>query len=660
MKRHTTKGMLWFAAALLCSCPVPAHGQTASPTQSTSKAGNEPVVNVEEPTPSPAKSRPTRKFTWAEIETILDKLRGERKGRPQAFDDLQSWYSYLSSPEYTESKDIPTHIAKLAEWREQFPKSPTPLVVLAKTYLAYGWAARGPGFANTVTEEGWKLLNERINEADKLIRDAVQMGVKDGEAYALCIEIAKAKGLPLNETRRFVEDGCKLDPSYVSMYAEMGVYLLPRWHGEPGDTEKFAAEVLKMVPGDDGLDAYGHIAYEINKYDYHSIFWGGFDRKALAQAAEVMVKRFPDARNLPCFAALCTVAAQDHAAARRIRPFVRYEDAPRVTLWKYVSKDYFAWCEAADVPSGEEDWVWGSFSSVRNLAFSPDSSMVFCNRAFAGQGLVLLDPRTKMVRGVLDSPRGGADNFVFEPKKDWVLSAVRDQNSQGWTLWDLRKPEKTRTFPTPDPCTAVAINPREPQIAWAVLKTIYTFDMERVEEGPKIELNDIVRDLKFSADGVLLAAKSQSSTSVWDAATGQKKYDVLDELPKIRCERILDFDEEGRIYGTAIASGSQSVVRFSSDGKKWDRLIADLGPDASYLSAVLSPDRQLLAVPERSRNLHSPEGIQIWDMRSGKKTNRLDGHWNHVGTLAFSPDGKKLASIGLTGGAIKIWRVEAK
>ena len=147
MTHHFAKLMFCGVAAFFISHAAHADGQTTSKNQDRAKKGSARPVNIEEPTPSPARLLPTRKFTWAEIETILEKLRAERKGRPQAFDDLRSWYSYLSSPVYSESKDYPTHLLKLAEWRKQFPKSSNPLVVIAKTYIAYAWQARGSGFA---------------------------------------------------------------------------------------------------------------------------------------------------------------------------------------------------------------------------------------------------------------------------------------------------------------------------------------------------------------------------------------------------------------------------------------------------------------------------------------------------------------------------------
>ena len=48
----------------------------------------------------------------------------------------------------------------------------------------------------------------------------------------------------------------------------------------------------------------------------------------------------------------------------------------------------------------------------------------------------------------------------------------------------------------------------------------------------------------------------------------------------------------------------------------------------------------------------------VFDLVSGKLKTQFGGHWNPIGSLAFSPDGKKLASIAHVGGVIKIWSLD--
>src|SRR3954454_9249851 len=82
-------------------------------------------------------------------------------------------------------------------------------------------------------------------------------------------------------------------------------------------------------------------------------------------------------------------------------------------------------------------------------------------------------------------------------------------------------------------------------------------------------------------------------------------------------------------------------------------LLATLqGHTEGVTSVAFSPDGKMLASGSND------ETIKLWDVQAGKEHATLKGHTNEVTSVAFSPDGKTLASASLDG-TVRLWDVQA-
>jgi WD40 repeat protein len=80
-----------------------------------------------------------------------------------------------------------------------------------------------------------------------------------------------------------------------------------------------------------------------------------------------------------------------------------------------------------------------------------------------------------------------------------------------------------------------------------------------------------------------------------------------------------------------------------------------LGHDAAVTAVAFSPDGRTLATGSRDRT------VWLWYVATGRRLMRWAGHRGAVYALAFSPDGKTLASAGEVaggGGEVYLWRTE--
>ncbi len=134
--------------------------------------------------------------------------------------------------------------ALLEKWIAANPKSQAAPMMLVDFWIDYGWKARGTDWAEKVTPEGWRKLAERIHEAhillEKTPRDHPQW-------YTSRITVAKAEGEDRGATYAIFQEGVRKFPWYLPIQTSFQQYMLPRWHGQPGDWQDLAVKMGKEV-----------------------------------------------------------------------------------------------------------------------------------------------------------------------------------------------------------------------------------------------------------------------------------------------------------------------------------------------------------------------------------------------------------------------------
>lgn len=154
-----------------------------------------------------------------------------------------------------------------------------------------------------------------------------------------------------------------------------------------------------------------------------------------------------------------------------------------------------------------------------------------------------------------------------------------------------------------------------------------------------------VEAVAFSPCGKKLATTSSSDEEnlhIWDVVTGKRL-------------RVLEGHDIGEIHGLAwspdgkkLASGSRA-----HDARVWDVETGELLHDfqrqeGRVTSVAFSPDGKLLAVGNLGWRVH------LFDLESGEKVRTLKGHQQSVLCVAFHPSGRLLAS-GASDDTVRIW-----
>ncbi|MGA8221696.1 MAG: hypothetical protein WB780_08585, partial [Candidatus Acidiferrales bacterium] len=157
-------------------------------------------------------------------------------------------------------EDWKFHITGLKDWGSARPESVTARLALAETYENYADHARGSGYANTVSEEGWRLDRERIAMAASTLTEVAKLKEKCPYWYELMQRVALAQGWDKAQARSLLDAAMAFEPTYYHFYREYANFLLPKWYGAPGETEAFAEEISNQLGGQQGKFVYFEIA----------------------------------------------------------------------------------------------------------------------------------------------------------------------------------------------------------------------------------------------------------------------------------------------------------------------------------------------------------------------------------------------------------------
>jgi WD40 repeat protein len=161
-------------------------------------------------------------------------------------------------------------------------------------------------------------------------------------------------------------------------------------------------------------------------------------------------------------------------------------------------------------------------------------------------------------------------------------------------------------------------------------------------EGKSKWMNSIA----FSPDGKLLACgEEDEAIHLWDWAARREVRRFADSK-KARC---FAFAPDGSSLATG---GDDGMIRFwrVKDGEERLHWKVD---DCTIHALAFSPNGRFLATPREEE-----AAVSLWEVATGKELHRFVGHVGWVNALAFSPDGRRLAS-GSHDFTVLVWEVPA-
>jgi tetratricopeptide (TPR) repeat protein len=124
------------------------------------------------------------------------------------------------------------------------PDGTLPLLFIGSAYFKYAWDARGNGWASTVTAEGWKLMGERLLEAEAALIKVWERNPDDPQAPTLMIGVELGQGRGMDVMEKWFKRAMFADPDNLDACRKKMYYLEPKWHGSAEHMLEFGRALL--------------------------------------------------------------------------------------------------------------------------------------------------------------------------------------------------------------------------------------------------------------------------------------------------------------------------------------------------------------------------------------------------------------------------------
>jgi WD40 repeat protein/predicted Ser/Thr protein kinase len=160
----------------------------------------------------------------------------------------------------------------------------------------------------------------------------------------------------------------------------------------------------------------------------------------------------------------------------------------------------------------------------------------------------------------------------------------------------------------------------------------------------------------FSPDGERLATAG-GTVKVWDARTGReiRSFRAPDREVGVLTS-VVAYSSDGRWLAGAGSGwddkqGTVTGVVTVWDAQTGQRALTLRGHTQDVHSVAFSPDGRRLA--SAGGGYDKPGEVKVWDAHTGQEERTLQGHTGWVRCVSFSPDGRRIASA--SGREVKVW-----
>jgi hypothetical protein len=202
---------------------------------------------------------------FATIDAVATQLRTEKGRTPSGAWTITLFYNSLygairagrgresSTAEWSETEN------KLNRWIASSPLSVTAPIALGYAQRWQAWALRGTGFANTVSDKGWKDFAKQLAISHRTLMVNKKISSVDPQWYVEMLEQAQAENWKRAAFMALYEEAITKEPLYHETHIVAMERFLPMWGGSVGEMQEFATQAVLRTSAKEGNALYAYL-----------------------------------------------------------------------------------------------------------------------------------------------------------------------------------------------------------------------------------------------------------------------------------------------------------------------------------------------------------------------------------------------------------------